>query len=508
MEKQSFLEGAFILILASFLVKALGFLYQILIVRLIGTEGIGIFNMIYPLYITAMVITTMGLPLAISKFVAEETAHHGEVAAEKILGMSITCLLVIGTVGGFILLFISPKIILHFYTDPRIIPSFLLLIPTLLLVSISSAIRGFFQGLQDMRPTALTQLIEQVIRFFTGLILVYLLYPYGLTWAAVGLALGILLSELGGLIYLWNIYKKSSSSGKIYLRPSLSILRKLFAFGIPITITRLVSTFVAAIEASIIPKQLMAAGKTLSQATSFYGELTGVALTLLTIPSTLTFSLATTLVPAISEAQSKHQSRLMGQRTSDALGVTLLAGVPCAIILFYWGTPLSSLIFNVQDAGYILKILALGSVFLYIAQTTSGILQGIGYVKLIFTTTLLSSLIRISGILYLGGNPDIGIIGIPISYVAGFITLALLNLLIIKRKTGLTFPVGSFLRLLVAGFLLRLILIHTTYLIEDNLLLLIILTLIYVFGFFLFLLVTGDRYVRLILWQISMIKKP
>ncbi len=498
MPKQSFLKGAFILLLASILVKFMGFIYQIFIIRLITPEGIGIFNMIFPLYITILVLTTAGLPPAIAKLTAEEIAAGKISNTEIILGTAISMLLLISASLSFFFILLAPTLIKTLYADPRVLPAFLFLLPTLLFVAISSAIKGFFQGLQDMRPTAINQLIEQIVRISSGFLLVYFLQPYGLTWSAVGLSLAILFSELSGLIYLITLYKKLFSA-PLFRKPSLAMLKRLFAFGIPITITRIVSSSVTAIEASLIPQQIKKAGFSLSQATSFYGELTGVAFTVLTIPSTLTYSLATSLVPAISEAESKKQNQLLCQRTSEAIGITLIAGVPCGLILFCWGPLITQLLFKVTQAGELLKVLALGSVFLYLLQTTVGILQGLGYVKTIFLTTLVGSSIKLSGIYFLGAHPLFGSSRIALSYAASYLVVSLLNLSIIKKKTGLSLQQGFFLRLILAGLLLSYTLISLSPFVSQSIFLLILLTFTLAILFFLILYLSGDQYVNLIL---------
>lgn len=502
MTKHNFLKGAFILVSASIIVKAIGFLYQILMVRIIGTEGIGVYNMVYPLYSTVLLLATAGIPTAIVKYVAEESGRNNTKAITSTMGMAIAIVLLTSTLGSFILIIISPQLIRTLYADPRVIPAFLIMVPTLLMVAVSSCIKGYFQGLQDMRPTATNQLIEQVIRFITGLTLVYLLYPYGLTWAIVGLSLGVLLSEAGGLIYIWHLYTHKYRHPYLLSRPTVPTVKKLFNFGIPLTLTRIAGTVAYAAEASLIPRQLMLSGATLSQATSLFGELTGVAFTLISIPSTLTFSLATTLVPAISEAASKKQKKILAERTSAAIGVTLLAGVPCAIILYFWGHDLSSLLFKVQNAGYLLRYFALGSIFLYLCQTTSGILQGTGYVKTVFVTSLISNLIRITGIMLLGNRPGAGLNGVILSYLASFIVLAVLNLTVIKVKTNFKLEYSLYIRLILGGLLLTELLKITEGLIKGNLLYLCGLILFNVLIFFVFLYITGDKYTRLILEQI------
>ncbi len=500
MAKDSFLKGAFILVMASGLVKIIGFIYQIIIVRIIGTEGIGVFNMVFPLYITAMVITTAGLPLAVSRSVAET---NDEKESQKILGMALTLLTLLSTGGALFLILFSPFLISKLYADPRVIPCFLVLTPSLLLVAVSSGFRGYFQGTQDMRPTAITQLVEQVVRFVTGLTLVALLVPYGLTWTAVGLASGILLSEIAGLIYIWHRYKTNISGHKLIAWPSFTVMHKLFSFGIPVTVTRLVLTLCMALEASLIPQQLMKAGFSLSQATSFYGELTGVVFTLITIPSILTFSLATTLLPAIAEAQSQKQANLLSQRTADAIGITLLAGIPSILVLFFWGPVLSQLLFNVTQAGVLLRMMSCGCIFLYLSQTMSGIIQGLGYVKIIFFTTLLGGLVRISGIYYLGAQRDTAETAIALSYVLSYVITCFINLAVAKNKTRFALNYSLYFRLFASSVILAILLFMTKPMIQRNLMVLLALSAFLVGIFYLVMFLTGDKYVRLIMESVK-----
>lgn len=502
MVRQSFLKGAFILAFASLFIRVMGFIYQIIIVRLIGTEGIGIFNMVYPLYITALVIVTGGLPIALSKFVSEKTRLSGFRSSQHLLGSTITMLLFTSTLGACILLFFSPHIIRFLYVDIRVIPSFLLLVPTLLFCALSSAIKSFFQGMQDMRPTARAQLIEQFIRCIFGVFLVYLLFPFGLTWSAVGLSAAILLSEVGGFTYLWQFLRKKSVSDKFLTLPTPAEIIKLFSFGIPVTVTRLVSTILSAAEASIIPRQLIKAGLTLSQSASFYGELTGVAFTLLTVPSTLTFSLSTSILPVISEAQSKKDRKGLRQRTTEAINITLLAGVPCTLILYYWGAIITKILFKSEVGGQLLQLLSVGSIFLYLAQTTTGILQGIGYVKAIFFTTAISGLFRLSGIYFFGDQPGNYIAPIALSYVISFFVTALLNLYFIKRSNGIYFEPFFYGRLAFSGLMLVCLLKFTADVIQGNVFILLALVIINTAAYFLALFLTGDKYSRYIIKQL------
>ena len=501
MTKQSFLKGAFILLMASLLVKVLGFVYQIMIIRLISPEGIGIFNMVFPLYITVLVFTTMGFPPAIPKLTAEEIAAGEFSNVEIILGTAASLLFLISAALSFVFILLTPFVINKLYTDPRVLPVFLFLLPTVVLVALSSAIKGFFQGLHDMRPTAYTQLIEQIVRIGTGLLLVTFLHPLGLTWSAVGLSLAVFFSELSGFIYLIVLYKKHLAA-PLFAKPKLSVIKRLFTFGIPVTVTRVITSMISTIEANLIPQQLLKTGCTLSQSTAFYGELTGVAFTLLTIPSPLTYSLSTSLVPAISEAESKKQTQLLCQRTSEAIGITLIVGIPCGLILFFWGHLITSLLFHVTQAGELLKILACGSVFLYLIQPTVGILQGLGFVKTIFCTTLTGGMIKLSGIIFLGSHPVHGPSFIALSYALNFCLVALLNLVIVKRKTGLSLQPGFFIRLFLVSLLFSFALLKLSPFVCHSIPLLLLGIFTLVLLFFLALFISGDKYVNLIFQQL------
>ena len=169
MTKQSFVQGALILFIAGVFVKIIGFVFQITIIRLIGTEAVGIYNMVFPVYMTIIVISTAGLPLAISKMVANQIGLGNVKGALKIFKIALSLLIVLSLTFTFVLLFISPFLLKSLYNDPRVIWCFYAMIPGIIIVPICSAFRGLFQGLQEMLAPALTQCIEQVIRITSAL---------------------------------------------------------------------------------------------------------------------------------------------------------------------------------------------------------------------------------------------------------------------------------------------------------------------------------------------------
>ncbi len=447
MRSNSLIYGAIILFIANLINRILGFGYQYLIMRYIGSEAYGLFYMVFPVYMTALVLTTAGIPLAISKMVSEKVSLNCYGDAKRIFRIA---LLILFTTGFFVSLFLyvnSAFMVDRFFSDKRVLHVFQICIPAIFIVSVASAFRGYFQGLQNMIPSALSQVCEQLVRVGVGFALALNLMKQGVEWAAAGLAGGMLCGELVGLVVIFILYlrQKELKKGISHKDEKAgSIVWSLLTLSLPVTGSRLMSTGLSALDAVIIPKQLQAAGYSARSATSLFGQLSGTALTLLTFPSVFTFALATSLVPAISEAMVRNDYKLAQKRCTDAIRYTIILGLPCVITLYYYAEPLTDL-FRSGEVANVLKVLALGGIFAYLQQTTTGVLQGLGktYLPLIHST--LSAACRLPLLFYLTGIPKWGLLGSSFAYVFGFFGIAVLNLAAIKRSIGMKIDVKSFI---------------------------------------------------------------
>lgn len=455
MRPNSLIYGAVILFLANLLNRILGFGYQYLIMRHIGSEAYGLFYMVFPVYMTALVLTTAGIPLAISKMVSEKASLGCYGDAQKVFRIALLILFTTGLLVSVLLFFNSTFIVDRFLADKRVFRVFQVCIPAVFIVSVASAFRGYFQGMQNMIPSALSQVCEQVCRVAVGFTLSFKLLSHGVEWAAAGLAGGMLCGETIGLgvIFLQYLLRKNKKrNGRHAVESSSSIIWKLMTLSLPVTGSRLMSTGLSALDAVIIPGQLQAAGYSARNAASLFGQLSGTALTLLTFPSVFTFALATSLVPAISEAVVRKDYRLAQLRCTNAIRYTIILGLPCVITLYFFAEPLTRM-FKSSDVAGVLKILALGGLFAYLQQTTTGILQGLGKTFLPLVHSTVSALFRLPLLFYLTGIPQLGLKGSSLAYVFGFICVAVLNLAAVKRHIKLKFDLSLFLvRPFAAGF--------------------------------------------------------
>lgn len=442
MAKQPFIYGALFLLLAAAFNRVLGFIYQILMIRLILPEGIGLFAMVYPVYVLIIVLATAGIPVAIAKLVAEEMAVNNLRGAYRIFFTCFAFLILTSVLLSVLCLLYAPFLLAHIFPNPGVYYIFLSLLPGVIIVALCSAIRGFFQGLQQMKPIALSQSLEQLVRVVSGLFFVHLLLPRGVEYAVIGASLGVVIGELSGFLLIAVFYFKCRprlpADIPVYPaeRPGRTAAR-ISSLAVPVTLTRFISTLFLSLDAILIPQRLQAGGISLTGATAIYGQFVGIAQGLLFVPGIITISLATALVPAISDAISLNNFHLVRARCETAVRITLLAGIPFVIIFLILGNKICGFIFGYPEAGDSLKILALGGPFLYLQQTTTGILHGMGRAILPFKNLIIASVFKLTGIYYLTGLPHLGIHGAAVAIAVSFAVMAVLNLIDIRNLTGL-----------------------------------------------------------------------
>lgn len=441
-------QGAAILMLASLINKFLSFVYRMLVIRLIGPEGMGLYEMVFPFYSLVLMVATAGVPVALAKLTAEKAALQAWGKVRSIFRISLTFLSGSGLVAALVLWWLAPYLTGKVFADSRVYQTFMVMLLALPIVSICSGFRGYFQGLQLMRPVAIAQVSEQITRVGAGLFFGLYFLPYGMAMAAAGLAIGMVLGEIVGLgisgLIFWisrpyfNVVSEQKSSYGTEISP-------LVRLSLPVMMARVAAGTLITLEALLIPRQLQAWGATVGEATAIYGQFAGIAFTLIYLPMVITVALAIAMVPAIAEAQAMKDHYLLNKRCMQAIKVTILSGLPFAIMFYLLAEPLCSVVFATPAAGMALKLLALGSIFIYLEQTLVGILNGLGAVQAVLFTTIIGGIVDLLGIYFL--TPLLGINGAALAVNMGCATTTILNLFILSRCTCLQFDVRVFIYL-------------------------------------------------------------
>ncbi|MDW7649802.1 MAG: polysaccharide biosynthesis protein [Bacillota bacterium] len=460
MTKQSFVKGAAILTLAGVSVRFVGAFFRIVLAALIGDEGMGLFQMAYPIYSTLLAVSTAGIPIAISKLVSENLARGNYRGAHRIFRIALSILALSGLAISALLYFGAEIFTTTVTQDPRAYLPLVSISPAIFLVTVMSAYRGFFQGQQQMMPTALSQIAEQIGRVAVALALVGILLPRGLEFAAAGASFGAAAGAFFGLLVLMFIWLRQKKTFLYRLerqsvqdhQPLRAVVYNIFALSVPITLGSLVMPLITIVDLSVVPHRLHAAGFDTGRATALYGQLTGMASPILHIPTIITVALAISLVPAISEALALKRTRLVQERSYLAVRMTLLLSLPSALGLYLLAEPVTVLLFKNAEAGAVLAAMSLGVVFLTLYQTTSGILHGLGRTMDPVISLFWGALAKTGFTWWLTSLPSLHIRGAALATVIGFGVAALLNMHRVGILTGMPLrPVNTLLKPLLAS---------------------------------------------------------
>ncbi|NFD77719.1 polysaccharide biosynthesis protein [Clostridium botulinum] len=439
MKKQSLIKGTFILGVAGIIAKFLGLFFRWPLQMLIGDEGIGYYQMSYPLYMF-FIAAASGIPVAVSKLVSERNAVRDEGGIISVLKEAMIFMFIMGMGFTIILLLFSKDIIRFLKWDTRSYYSLIGISLAPLFISIMSVFRGFFQGMQNMNYTAISQLIEQLGRVIFGVGLAYILLPRGIEYSAGGAAIGAAAGGLLGGIYLFLKYlgvKKEFRVKKV--KRNFKIMNTILYTAIPISIGSAVGTIMSLIDSALVPQKLLEAGFTYKQSTILYGQLTGKAFTLVNVPLTLSVSLCAALVPIIAEDYILNRRMAVLKKVELAIKISMVIAIPSCLGLNFMAKPILNLIFPGQEAGYeILKHLALSIPFIVLCQTSTAILQGIGrYIRPIINLCI-GCILKIVITLILVPMNNINIYGAVIGTIAGYVISAILNMMSLKRSLNIS----------------------------------------------------------------------
>jgi stage V sporulation protein B len=361
LKKNSFLYGTLVLIIVNFIVRFLGFAYKIILSRLIGPEGIGLFHLVHPILMVFITFTTAGIPVAVSKLVAHYLSLNNKRGCNKVLGLSLFLGLIVSTLMSFALFYFAKYISINILKNPDSYINVVALIPAISLITLSSILRGYYYGLKDVGPPGMAQILEQIFRVAFVVGLLFLLKPQTTIHASTIAILGISFGEFAGLLWLLLKFKyieafKLRKSYHILLDGSLSILGKIIYISLPITLSRMISVIMQSLNAVLIPQRLQVIGYGPQEALSAFGKLTGMAMPLLFLPFIVTSALVVNIIPNVSEEMVHKNWREISMKSSLAIRMTLLVSVPLTALFIFFADPICRFIYAQDEVGRYLSL--------------------------------------------------------------------------------------------------------------------------------------------------------
>ncbi len=491
---KKFLQGALVLAGANLLVKIIGAFFKVPLYNLIGEEGNGIFNVAYQIYTFMFIIATAGFPIAVSKMVAESIAKNDEYDARRIFETAVFLLGIIGLIGSTVL-FVFAKNLAMFLGNPDSEIAIRVIAPGVFFVSLVSAYRGYFQGKQDMYPTAGSEVVEAGAKLVLGIIAAAFFMNmvvntslgksvvdmnageigsthtrtlYSATGAIFGVTAGTFLALVLMLIIFSCKEKKVVPCPGQSIRPRRTILKNLIMIAIPITIGASVSSLTSLVDLATIMNRLVVnpsvfepyahlfeqgtefaksaledgwEGLVLLQkkANSLYGMYTGQAQTMFNLPLTIIVGLSMSVVPAISTAIAEKNRLEAHGITASVLRITMLFAFPCALGFFVLSEPILRILYSDANACFLLQKLAWAVPFVALVSVSNSVLQAYGKVYFPVFSMIVGGFVKV--IMNYSLIPVWGIDAAPIATMTCYAVIAALNIgcIAYKLKVRLSF---------------------------------------------------------------------
>ncbi|MFT8313611.1 MAG: polysaccharide biosynthesis protein [Clostridium sp.] len=451
MKEQSTGKGFAILSAATMAVKLLSIIYMPFLLKIIGgNRPYAIYQVTYQIYVFIYVLTNTGIPSAISKLVSEFVAVGNYRSAIKAFKISRFLLFIIGIVMAIVMFLLSGPLTVHMnYVEAKY--SVIALCPAILFTSVASAYRGYFQGRSNMKPTAISQVLEQVLNTIFSLLFAALLISRGIESGVVGATIGTTLGALASALYLIVAYEKNKhfidgglgNNKRIVRHTNKQVLRRIIKYSIPITICIAITNAGNLIDSANITSRLIAGGNLKDYAQGLYG-MYGKYLTLINMPITIISALTMAVLPAVSKAVALKDKNLIKDKINFAFRINFFITIPAAVGFSVLSSPIYELL-HIGD-GY--RIMIFGSIiviFMALVLIQTSILQGMGKLYIVTFYSILGLIVKYIVNYILVAMPHIGIYGAILGSAVGFGVPIILNIIYIQKILKLKINFKSYI---------------------------------------------------------------
>lgn len=445
---QTFMASVAMVMCSQIVIKLLGFMYRIVITNIdgFGNEGNGIYNYGYQIYVLLLAISSVGIPNAIAKLVSEKCATDDFKSAYRIFRCALVLFAVIGGLLGVLLYVSAPMIDKAMFNEPTIVRVLRVLSPAIFFVSVSSVIRGFFQGMKNMKATSTSQVIEQLIKCIATILIVVALAGNTPEVMATGATVATTLSTLLSLIYVVWFYKANKndiceqlSNSKPLVRESFSkIAKSILYVAVPISLGSIVASVNRVVDLTTVVQGLkvaLAGTENLDSVTMALSGMLSKGDVIINLPLALNIAFSTVLVPTVAGAVAVGDKKTACDKVSFSLLVSVVIALPATIGCMVLSDEIFMMLYpNAPEGGYLFAISAITIFFSAITQTNAGSLQGLGKVFVPAFALLVGGLVKLVVNLTLIPIPEINILGAPIGSVLCQAIGCLITFWVVKKN--------------------------------------------------------------------------
>ncbi|MCH1983071.1 polysaccharide biosynthesis protein [Ruminococcus sp. OA3] len=437
---QRLLFGTLLLTAAGLISRLIGFFYRIFLSHAIGAEGMGIFQLISPIFNLCYAFTVLGVQTALSKSVAARLATGNKKGARDlfIVGSAISfCASLLAFMAVYFGCDWFCNVIL---AEPRCIPLVRLMSFTIPFGTLHICITSYYFAQKKTVIPSIEQMLEQCVRVMSSWVFFRLMLANGIPASPFLAVAGTAVSELFAFFFIFHFLRKEFKEEGYHIRQVSSVrvyASEILRLSLPLTANRVILNLLRSVETVLIPFCLRLYGLTSGEALSTYGVLTGMALPLILFPSTITHSVSVMLLPAVAESKARNQKDRIAFTVEKTIRYGLFLGILCFGLFYRYGDSLGALLFHSEEAGRYIAILSFICPFMYLSTTLASIINGLGKTTLYFIQSLAGLLLRICFVFF--AIPRFGILGYLWGVLANEIILVLLSVISLHREGVLVF---------------------------------------------------------------------
>ena len=453
-KKESFMQGVITIMFSQILIKVLGLIYTLYLTNRegFGDAGNAIYVSGYQIYALLLTISSIGVPNAISKMVAERLAVGDNRGANRVFKVALATFGIIGACGTVLLFAFSHIIAYNWIQIPEAELTLIALSPAIFFVSISSVFRGYFNGRRTLKITARAQTIEQIFKTALTIIIVEIVAYITTTsteMMAAGANLATTIATFTSFAYMFIYYRTKRKEIGNEIEQTVNykyenvktIIKRILMVSIPLTLSSIMTSFNKNID-SFTVKRILSTYLGSETAQTLYGILGGKVDTVTNLPLAINIAFSTALVPAISAARAKKDTKTATKRVSFSLLTSMLIGLPCVVGLVVFAQPILNLLYpNANSGALLLQLVSIGVIFSILNQTISGALQGFGKVMIPAYALGAGCLVKLILNLILLRIPALNVYGAAISTIFCHATAFMIVYIVLKKyiKIDLSF---------------------------------------------------------------------
>ena len=437
---QNYLHGAAILTVGVIVMKILGFLYKMPIGNIIGDDGYSMFIATYNVYNVFLTLSTAGLPIALARLISEANAGGRARQVRRTFNVAWWTFFWIGLACTLVMALFPRQIADHILHNPDAALSIRAMSPSVLLVCLVSAYRGYCQGFGDMIPTTVGQVLEVLVKFAVGLALAWLFMRAGRgkPIGSAGAIFGVTAGSLAALVYMW-VYKqrhyRDDETASDVPDSDGTIFRRFLRIGVPIALGSSILAILNLLDSSLCMGRLQsAAGFTFQDAKTLYGVY-GKAQTIFNLPAAIITSLTIAVVPAVTAAIVKKQRDEAAKISEDSMRIAAVLSLPMGVGLLVLAEPIMQVIYRgSHPAGpTLLAILGAASIFVCIVLMENAVLQATGHELLPMVSMIVGGIIKVAVNYFLVADVHVNIYGAPVGTLLSYVVMAVMNYVFMCR---------------------------------------------------------------------------